>query len=578
MNTLKIRQRPTPDTYHFDDSLHPVLQRILAARGITSLDELDHRLPRLLPWQSLKGINSAVDLLVYSLQHQESLLIVADFDADGATSCAVGIRALQAMGIQKIHYLVPDRAKHGYGLTPVIADLAAKLQPDLLITVDNGISSIEGVKQARAHGMKVLITDHHLPGEQTPEADAIVNPNQVGDQFPSKSLAGVGVIFYLMIALRARLRELNWFEQQSRAEPNLAQWLDLVALGSVADVVALDQNNRILVNQGLLHIRKGQCCPGIEGLIKVAGREQSRLNSSDLGFYLGPRINAAGRMDDMRYGIECLLDDDPKTALDKASQLDIFNQERRAVESEMLEDALEILQRLDLEQCGELPLGLCLFDKNWHQGVIGILASRIKDRWHRPVIIFTSNEENPEEIKGSARSIPGFHIRDGLANIHSRHPQLLSKFGGHAMAAGLSLHASQLEHFQTEFDLEVRRHLNKKALEGIIDSDGSLPANAFTIEFAELLRDFTPWGQAFPEPVFDGNFEILEKKVLKNKHLKMRVQAEDCPYPVDAIAFGKTDEDWHPDTHSVHLVYRLDINQFRGFQSLQLMVQQIEPY
>ncbi|MCP4697390.1 MAG: single-stranded-DNA-specific exonuclease RecJ, partial [Gammaproteobacteria bacterium] len=450
-----IRRRPVPESTSLSDKFHPVLKRVLAARQIVSDADLDYSLQNLPPWQGLLGIDTAADLLCEALAAQWRIVIVADFDADGATACTVAVRALRLLGAKNIDYVVPDRFKHGYGLTPAIVEIAAARHPDLLITVDNGISSLEGVRIAKQHGMRVLITDHHLPGDILPQADAIVNPNQPGDRFPGKNFAGVGVIFYVMLALRARLRESGRFANSTM--PNLAKLLDLVALGTVADVVPLDYNNRILVSQGLARIRAGECCAGIQALAKISVRDPTYVMAADLAFYLGPRLNAAGRMENMSYGIECLLNDDPRSAAEQARALDAFNQERRVVEADMQEDALEILNSLNEE--ASLPFGLCLFDEHWHEGVIGILASRIKERLHRPVIVLTGTQEPNEEIKGSARSVPGVHIRDVLSNLSARCPDLIGKFGGHAMAAGLSLPRGNLEEFKRAFDQEVRRSL-----------------------------------------------------------------------------------------------------------------------
>ncbi|MEM7019370.1 MAG: single-stranded-DNA-specific exonuclease RecJ [Pseudomonadota bacterium] len=574
-----IRQRECPDNHALPDTLHPVIRRVLAARQVLNDDELDYTLKSLQPYQTLEDITPAVDLLQEALEHQRHILIVADFDADGATSCAVGIRALQMMGATKLSYIVPDRAKHGYGLTPPIVDIAAEHQPELLITVDNGISSFDGVQAAKDRDIKVLVTDHHLPSDQLPNADAIVNPNRLDDNFPSKNLAGVGVIFYVMMALRARLREINWFESRGLPEPNLAQLLDLVALGTVADVVTLDYNNRILVEQGLRRMRGDQCCPGIRALMRVTRREQPHLVATDLAFYLGPRLNAAGRMENMSYGIECLLTDNDADAKTHAEQLDVFNQERRAVEADMLDDALSSLSKLSLDaEDTNIPFGLCLFDDNWHQGVIGILASRIKDRLNRPVIIFTSNEENTNEIKGSARSVRGVHIRDVLDAIAAKNTGLVTKFGGHAMAAGMSLSRENLEQFQQAFDEEVRRHLSQDDLQGMIYTDGELTAQDLTIELAELLRNLTPWGQNFPEPMFSGRFKLVQKRNLKDQHLKLWIQPPDSNQTVEVIAFNTTDKDWPERANTLELVYRLEVNIYRGAKSVQLNAAHIQAF
>lgn len=566
-----IQRRQFP-AHSLDTALPAVLQRVLAARGISSANEIDYATAHLTPYQDLAGIDSAVQLLTEALTKRWHILIVADFDADGATACALGVRALRLLGAAKVSYLVPDRAKHGYGLSPAIADLAAERQPDVLLTVDNGIASISGVAQAKQHGMQVLVTDHHLPGDELPAADAIVNPNCTPDD-ARRHLAGVGVIFYVMLALRSHLRELGWFEQQGISAPNLANLLDLVALGTVADVVRLDYNNRILVAQGLRRIRQGVCCPGIQALIQVAGREQNQLAASDLGFYLGPRLNAAGRLERMDYGIECLLEDDPRSAYQHAQYLDMFNQERKAVELDMQSDAWETLRQLE-QKATELPLGLCLFQEHWHEGVIGILASRVKDRLHRPVIVFTSAQQQGQ-MKGSARSVNGVHIRDILSNIHTRHPDMIIKFGGHAMAAGLTLVEDAYPDFSAAFDEEVRQFLGPDDLKQIILSDGELDAVDFNLELAELLRDITPWGQGFPEPIFDGEFILIERRLLKGRHLKMKLQHPDGGLPVDAIAFNTVDTDWPRDVKQVKLAYTLDVNTFRGTRNVQLMVKHV---
>jgi single-stranded-DNA-specific exonuclease len=572
-----IKRRSLPDNTDLPDTLHPVVKRVLAARDVHSADELNYGLQNLLPYSSLLGIDKAVDLLYDAFTQQSRILIVADFDADGATSCATAVKALQQMGAKKVGFLVPNRKEHGYGLTPEIVELAQTASflayvppgsgPDLLITVDNGISSLEGVAAAKKYGMRVLVTDHHVAGNELPKADAIINPKQQRDQFPSKNLCGVGVIFYVMMALRAHLRKTGWFSNQGIAETNLADFLDLVALGTVADVVALDYNNRILVEQGLRRIRAGYCCPGIRALIQAAGRDPYHLVSSDLGFYLGPRLNAAGRMDDMSYGIACLLSEDDITAKQHAEMLNMFNQERRFEESKMQQEALQMLESLgDTEQ---LPIGICLFEEKWHQGVVGILAARIKDRLHRPVIIFTHDNEN--KIRGSGRSVAGVHIRDVIDTIATKNPGMISHFGGHAMAAGLTIQRSLFNAFQKAFDEEVSRYLSADALHGTIVTDGALSKNDFNFELAEQLRTISPWGHEFPEPIFDGEFELISRRRLKEKHLKMQVRPIGGQQPIDVIAFNITDIDWPPEVRRVQLAYRLEINVFRGIRNLQLM-------
>ncbi len=553
------------------ETIHPLLRRLYAARGVRSDRELSWSLQDLLALTDLKGIEQAADILAQAVSNKKHILIVADFDADGATSCAVAVRALRLMGATQVSYVVPNRFEYGYGLTPEIVAVAQQQHPDVLVTVDNGISSIDGVAAAQAAGIQVVVTDHHLPGTELPAADAIVNPNQPGDHFASKHLAGVGVIFYTLLALRSRLREQGWFRQGHIEEPNLAILLDLVALGTVADVVPLDSNNRILVEQGIRRIRAGQACPGILALLEVGNRDPSRVVATDLGFAVGPRINAAGRLDDMSLGIECLLTDDPQQARDLARQLDRLNQERREIEGEMREQAVRSLEALQLDEYRVPAMGLCLYDPDWHQGVIGILASRIRERMHRPVIAFAQSGQG--EIKGSARSVPGLHIRDVLDAVASRHPEILSKFGGHAMAAGLSLLEQDLATFEQAFDAEVRRHLGDDDLYEKITTDGRLNANQLNMQTAVLLRDAGPWGQGFPEPSFDGIFEVIQSRVLADRHLKMVLRNErggDC---VDAIAFNASEKDWPLQPELVHLVYRLDINHYQGRTSLQLMVE-----
>lgn len=556
--------------------LQPILARIYAQRGIATLDQLEQGLAHLLPLDQLQGVGQAADLLVEALSARQRILIIGDFDCDGATSSALAVRALRLMGAATVDYLVPNRFEYGYGLTPEIVAVAAQRSPDLIVTVDNGISSLDGVAAANARGMRVLVTDHHLPGSELPAAAAIVNPNQRGDAFPSKNLAGVGVIFYVMLALRAALRERNWFVEQAIAEPNLANLLDLVALGTVADVVPLDHNNRILVGQGLARIRAGTCCAGIRALIAVSRRNPSELAASDLGFALGPRLNAAGRLDDMSLGIELLLTDDPTRAAELAQRLEGLNHERRHIEAEMKEEAMLRLDEMELDEAApDLPVGLCLFEPHWHQGVIGILASRIKDRLHRPVIIFAQADDGG--LKGSARSVPGLHIRDALDAVAAGNPGMLSKFGGHAMAAGLSLALEDLARFSAAFDAEVRRHLRPEDLRREILSDGELAGDELNLELAEALRAGGPWGQGFPEPLFDGVFELVSRRIVGEKHLKLVLRPAAGGQPIDAIAFNTVDDDWPVGVREVALAYRLDVNEFNGRRSAQLMVEHIEP-
>ena len=568
---MRIEVRPLPEQMPDLGELPALLARLYAARGVRSAEELDKALGRLLPYQQLKGIEGAVDLLVQALQQRQRILIVGDFDADGATASSVGVLGLRQLGAAQVDYLVPNRFEYGYGLTPEIVAVALQRQPDLLVTVDNGISSVEGVAAAKAAGLRVLVTDHHLPGPQLPAADAIVNPNQPGCSFPSKSLAGVGVMFYVLLALRARLREMSWFV--GRAEPNLAELLDLVALGSVADVVPLDANNRILVHQGLARIRAGRARPGLRAILEVAGRDHRRISSTDLGFILGPRLNAAGRLDDMSLGIECLLCEDEALARDMAVQLDQLNQDRKAIEQGMQREALAQLKDLPLD---DLPYGLCLFEPDWHQGVIGILASRLKERYHRPAIAFADAGDGL--LKGSARSVPGLHIRDALDAVAARHPGLISKFGGHAMAAGLSLPQEHFGAFAVAFDAEVRRQLSADDLTGRLLSDGQLQVGEFTLELARALRHAGPWGQHFPEPLFHGRFQLVQQRLVGERHLKLQLKTECGSQALDGIAFNIDREQWpNANVRWVELAYKLDLNEYRGNESVQLLVNYLAP-
>ncbi len=547
--------------------LDPVLARVYAARGIDDPEQLGRRLQELLPDSQMKGIPAAVERLLTAFEQRQKILIVGDFDCDGATSTSVALLGLRMLGAAEVDYLVPNRFEYGYGLSPEIVDVAAQASPDLLITVDNGISSIEGVERAKALGIDVIVTDHHLAGAELPEACAIVNPNQPGCDFIAKSTCGVGVIFYVLIALRRALNERGWFNGQP---PNLASLLDLVALGTVADVVPLERNNRALVWQGLQRIRAGQARPGLLALIEVSGRRRDRLVASDLGFAIAPRLNAAGRLEDMSIGIECLLEENYDRALTMARELDELNKERRGIEQEMQQQALELLGQLSLND-RELPFGLCLYDEYWHQGVIGILASRIKERVYRPVIAFAPGDEG--EIKGSARSINGFHIRDGLDAVAAKHPGLLKKFGGHAMAAGLTIAAEDLAAFSDAFDAEVRRQLATDDLTQRILTDGELAESAFSMELAESLRNAGPWGHQFPEPLFEGRFHLLQQRIVGQRHLKLVVMPEGGTLALDAIAFNVDTLVWPDESvQKVRLVYRLDVNEFRGQRSLQLMV------
>ena len=566
--------RPVKKKHALQGNLHPLLERIFLARGITSDLELDRTLAKLpSPWL-LSGMEEMVEHLIVAINEQQKICIVADFDADGATSCAVAIKGLQLLGAGQVSFVVPNRFEYGYGLTPEIVELVKLQNPDVIITVDNGISSIDGVKAATDSGIKVLVTDHHLPGSNLPAATAIVNPNLLDDKFPNKSLAGVGVIFYVLLALRSRLRDINWFETNQVKEPNLAQLLDYVALGTVADVVALEQSNRILVYQGLLRIRTGRCHAGLTALVEVSGKNPQTITAADLGFSLGPRLNAAGRMDDMSLGIQCLLSDDPALAKDIALQLDELNNDRREVEAVMKHEALTYLSEMKALDEHHLPAGVCLFDANWHQGVIGILASRIKDQVHRPVIAFAP--AGKDLIKGSARSIPGVHIRDVLSDIAAAHPKLLSKFGGHAMAAGLSLKMHDYPPFALAFDEMVSKRLASVDLEQKILSDGELTEQEMTIEIADLLQNSATWGQEFPEPLFDGVFDVIQSRIVGQRHLKLVLRKPVGDLVIDAIAFFVDRPEHWLGLRQIKAVYKLDINEFRGNRTVQFIVQYFE--
>ena len=569
-----IVQRPVRKKGASLGNIHPLLSRLFLARGITSETELDRTLAKLpSPWL-LSGMEAMISHLIMAINEKQHITIVADFDADGATSCAVAIKGLYLLGAEQVSFVVPNRFEYGYGLTPEIVDLVKLKNPDVIITVDNGISSVEGVEAAKALGIKVLITDHHLPGFELPAAHAIVNPSLADDQFPCKSIAGVGVIFYVLIALRSRLRDMGWFEQHQRQEPNLAQLLDYVALGTVADVVALEQVNRILVHQGLLRIRTGRSHPGINVLIDVAGKNVQTITASDLGFSLAPRLNAAGRMDDMSLGICCLLSDDPVTAKSMALQLDGLNNERRDVEAQMKHEAMTLMSEMKALDKNHLPAGVCLFDSGWHQGVIGILAARIKDQIHRPVIAFAP--AGKDLIKGSARSIPGIHIRDVLSDIAVINPKLLSKFGGHAMAAGLTITMHDYPPFALAFDEMVSKRLADVDLEQKILSDGDLTEAEMTLETADLLQNAAIWGQEFPEPLFDGVFDVLQARIVGQRHLKLVLRKPEGQLPIDAIAFFVDQPEHWLGLRQIRVAYKLDINEFRGNRSIQLILQYFE--
>ncbi|MHB1054029.1 MAG: single-stranded-DNA-specific exonuclease RecJ [Thiobacillus sp.] len=569
-----ITTRPCPDQARAaleQSGLAPAWARLYAARGVNHPEQIAHRLPLLLPPAGLLHIEHAATLLADAIKDRKRLLIIADYDADGATACAVGVRGLRLLGAQ-VDYLVPNRLEHGYGLTPDIVKLAAARQPDLIVTVDNGIAAVDGVAAANALGIPVLVTDHHLPGDTLPDAACIVNPNQPNCTFASKNLAGVGVMFYVLLALRAELRQRGAYAEHT--EPDLRTLLDLVALGTVADVVRLDANNRTLVENGLSRMRAGKASAGINALFRAAGRDPTRATVFDLGFMLGPRLNAAGRLDDMALGIECLLADDPNTAQQLAQQLDTLNRTRRDVEADMLEEALAILATFNPTDSHSLTA----WQPGWHIGVIGILASRLKDKFHRPTIVFASHAQldtvpaghNNGELKGSGRSIPGLHLRDALDLVDKRHPGLINKFGGHAMAAGLSIPAGRHEAFTLAFETVVRELIDPADLEGVIETDGELDAAAHTYELAEQL-DHAVWGQGFPAPLFTATFDVMAQRVVGEKHLKLKLSRDGEVF--EAMRFFQAD----PLPARIHAVYALMPNEFNGQQSLQLKLQHWEP-
>ena len=535
----------------------PLLARIYAARGISDAAQLETGLDRLLPFTQLRNAQQMAVLLADAIAQNKKLLIVADYDADGATACAVGLRGLRAFGA-RVDFIVPNRFEYGYGLTPEIVQLAAQSKPDILITVDNGIASVEGVAEANRLGMQVLVTDHHLPGDALPDALCIVNPNQPGCEFPSKHLAGVGVMFYVLLALRAELRSRGAFTEQ--AEPNLGKLLDLVALGTVTDVVKLDENNRILVQQGLQRIRAGRACCGISALLQVARKPAAKASAYELGFVVGPRLNAAGRLDDMGLGIQCLLTDDPAEAAQIAAKLDALNRERRDIEADMQQAALAALEHINPTDSSSLAM----FDETWHQGVIGILASRLKDRYHRPVIAFARSQSG--ELKGSGRSIPGLHLRDALDLVSKRHPHLLQKFGGHAMAAGLSIREEHFDEFRSAFEAIVQSLLSPADLTRVIETDGTLAPADFSLEIAHSLEQQI-WGQGFPQPLFEGEFSVQSQRVVGEKHLKLKLSAHAATY--EAIRFFSAD----PMPEHIHAAYKLALNEYNGATTLQLIIE-----
>jgi len=556
----------------------PLLKRVLANRKVLHDAQMPAALSQLIPPSKMKGLDQAAKLIKHHLEQDSTILIIGDFDCDGATSVALGMLALPAMGATRVEYLVPNRFEYGYGLTPEIVDVARRYNPDLIITVDNGISSISGVQRAKDLGWDVIITDHHLPGDELPLADVIVNPNQGGCEFPSKALAGVGVLFYVLIALRSELRSSGWFSTRGLADVNLANWLDIVALGTVADVVPLDANNRLLVAQGLTRINRGLCRPGIKSLLAVAKRTIGHIRSSDFGFAVGPRLNAAGRIDDISVGIRCLLTEDASEADQLAGMLNDFNIERREIEQGMQQEANKLVQ--DISISAAMPHSLCVYRGDWHSGVVGIVASRLKERYYRPTIVFA--DEGEGTLKGSGRSIPGLHLRDALDLVAKRHSGLLSKFGGHAMAAGLSLETSKYDEFCNAFEAVCQELLSEDQLSQVMLTDGPLQPAEINVAQANELETAVVWGQEFAEPSFDGEFWLLNSRVLGGKHLKMTLAPKSDPnMAIDAIAFGVVDDaaQWpDPSVRLVKLVYRLNVNRWNGRESVQLMVDHLEKH
>ncbi|HGF7036375.1 TPA: single-stranded-DNA-specific exonuclease RecJ [Salmonella enterica subsp. enterica serovar London] len=571
----QLRRREADETAELPADLPPLLRRLYASRGVRSARELERSVKGMLPWQQLSGIDNAVVILYNAFREGIRIIVVGDFDADGATSTALSVLGMRALGCDNISYLVPNRFEDGYGLSPEVVDQAKARGAQLIVTVDNGISSHAGVAHAKTLGIPVIVTDHHLPGDTLPDAEAIINPNLRDCEFPSKSLAGVGVAFYLMLALRTFLRDKGWFDERNIAPPNLAELLDLVALGTVADVVPLDANNRILTWQGLSRIRAGKCRPGIKALLEISNRDPQQLAASDLGFALGPRLNAAGRLDDMSVGVALLLCDNLGEARVLASELDALNQTRKEIEQGMQAEALILCEKLE-RSSETLPGGLAMYHPEWHQGVVGILASRIKERFHRPVIAFAPAGDGT--LKGSGRSIQGLHMRDALERLDTLYPDLMIKFGGHAMAAGLSLEEHKFEQFQQRFGELVTEWLDPALLQGEVISDGPLSAAEMSMEVAQLLRDAGPWGQMFPEPLFDGRFRLLQQRLVGERHLKVMVEPVGGGPLLDGIAFNIDTTCW-PDNgvREVELAYKLDINEFRGNRSLQIIIDDIWP-
>ncbi|RKS85765.1 exonuclease RecJ [Orbus hercynius] len=575
MSDIVIKQRVTPSQkITLPTVSHPLLERLYITRGITSVEQLNHSTQALLNYQQLLGIDQAAELLYQAVLQQKNILIVGDFDTDGATSTALVVTALKRFGVKNVNYMIPDRFEDGYGLSVSVVKKALEKQAELIITVDNGVSAFEAVEFAQQHNIQVIITDHHLAPDVLPKADAIINPNLHGCSFASKNLAGVGVAFYFMLAFRALLREHNWFQTQNLKEYNLANLLDLVALGTIADMVALDQNNRILVQQGLGRIRAGYCCAGIKALITITKKNMSQLTSQDLSFYLAPRINAAGRMENMSLGVELLLADDEQSAYELAEVLEDLNSSRKVVEQNMQQEAWAFIEQLE-QTTQDVPTSFVLYHPDFHQGVIGVLSSRVKERFYRPVISFAVAENG--DLKGSGRSIHGVHLRDILEKVNLRAPNLIICFGGHAMAAGLTIAPENLAMFTQYFSQEVAKAVEGMSLENIIETDGEIDSAYFNYETARLLKETGPWGEQFPEPVFDGVFSVYQQKLIANKHLKLVVQPANGEQLINCIAFNVDLALW-PDqsVKTVKMAYNLDVDEFRGNQGVNLLVRYLQ--
>ena len=572
MTDLQIKPRVSQNNVPIP-GLSRVMSQVLLSRGVNNAHSLQYSLKQLLPPQGLSHIGAAADMLADAITADASIVIVGDFDADGATATALCIRAIKAFGHHNIEYLVPNRFDFGYGLSPELIPILKNMQTDLIITVDNGISSIDGTQAAIDAGMHVIITDHHLPAETLPKANAIVNPNLNGDEFPSKHLAGVGVVFYLLAEIRRQLNEADWFIDKDIAAPNLAQWLDIVALGTVADMVSLDDNNRILVTEGLKRIKGGATVEGIKALLKIADKEIQKTDTETFGFVIAPRLNAAGRLEDMSVGIELLITDDENKALLLAQELDRINQQRKEIQKDMQKVADSVVNELD--KIKKLPQGICLYHQDWHQGVVGLLASKVKEKTNRPVIAFAPENDASSILKGSARSISGFHIRDAMVNIETNHPDLMIKFGGHAMAAGLSIQKDNYAQFREIFNNTVNKSLTEEQRQHTIETDGELDSIDLCLATAEELQAHGPWGQNFPAPLFDGWFNIIDKKEVGLGHTKLTLQTQDLSKRIDAIAFGIHPNNFKTDGNRNQITFRLDINEFRGRKRLQLIVQNI---